>query len=40
MATTWLQLLHATSINRAENSPPMCDGYGLWEATLGAHVRL
>ena len=34
MVTTWLQVLLATSINRAGNSFPMWDGYGLSEATL------
>ena len=33
MVTTWLQVLLARSINRAEKSLTLWDGYGLSEAT-------
>ena len=33
MATTWLQVLHATSISRARKFLTLWDGYGLSEAT-------
>ena len=33
MVTTWLQVLLATSINRAEKFLTLWDGYGLSEAT-------
>ena len=33
MVTTWLQVLLATSINRAGNLLTLWDGYGLSEAT-------